>query len=138
MTPLPELAISIRQPWTHCIMELGKDIENRNWKTNFRGRICIHAALGMTRDEHADCLATVAAINRLFPDRVMTVPTRANLQRGGIIGTVEIVDCVSDSDSPWFFGKYGFVLRDPQPVPFIPARGALGLFKWQPLEGGVA
>ena len=47
---------------------------------------------------------------------------------GGIIGEMEIVDCVQHSDSRWFFGPYGFVLRDAKPVSFIPRKGSLGFF----------
>lgn len=52
-------------------------------------------------------------------------------KRGGIIGTAEIVDCVEHFDSPWFFGPYGLVLHNINPVEFIPVKGALGLFYWK-------
>jgi hypothetical protein len=52
------------------------------------------------------------------------------LTRGALIGEVDIVDCVTDSDSPWFTGKYGFVLANPElysrPKYY---RGELGLFE---------
>ena len=51
-----------------------------------------------------------------------------NLPRGGIIGSVNLADCVYQSDSPWFQGPYGFVLSDPKPLPFIPFKGQLGFF----------
>jgi hypothetical protein len=54
-----------------------------------------------------------------------------HLDRGGIIGSVEIVDIVTESESPWFEGPFGLVLRDPRPCLFIPARGALGFFRWK-------
>jgi len=54
--------------------------------------------------------------------------TSKNIERGGIIGSVEIVDCVTESNSRWFMGRYGFVLRDPKPLPFIPWKGQLGFF----------
>jgi hypothetical protein len=41
---------------------------------------------------------------------------------------VEIVDCVKRSESKWFFGEYGFVLRNPIALPFTPHRGQLGFF----------
>ncbi|WP_297836795.1 hypothetical protein [uncultured Roseibium sp.] len=31
---------------------------------------------------------------------------------------------------PWFFGPVGLMLRDPQPVDFIPSSGVLGFFRW--------
>ena len=43
--------ISIRQPWASLIIHHGKDIENRDWGTNVRGRVLIHAAKGCTREE---------------------------------------------------------------------------------------
>ena len=32
-------ALSIRQPWAWAIINAGKDIENRQWPTKFRGSI---------------------------------------------------------------------------------------------------
>lgn len=116
-------ALSIRQPWAWHILNSGKDIENRNWKTKVRGRILIHAAQGMTYrelDGANDFAARITGIKfPVFGD---------TFKRGGIVGSVEIVDCVDASDSPWFMGNYGFVLRDPRPLPFIPWKGQLGFF----------
>ena len=132
MDSLPKLALSIRQPWAHCIMALGKDIENRNWHTRLRGRICVHAAKGLTTDEYSECMTTIRYVHETRPfSSQPTVPSRHTITRGGIIGTVEIVECVTGSESPWFFGRFGFVLRNPQPVPFIPVKGALGFFDWR-------
>src|SRR5690606_36026391 len=44
--------LSIRQPWAWLICNGGKDIENRNWRTLYRGHVFIHAGKGMTRDEY--------------------------------------------------------------------------------------
>jgi hypothetical protein len=35
-------------------------------------------------------------------------------------------------ESMWFFGRYGFVLRDAFPLPLIPCRGQLGFFAPEP------
>ena len=117
------IALSIRQPWASLILKAGKDIENRCWPTKFRGRILVHAAKGCTRDELEAALdfAEDASGTRYTVD-LKTIP------RGGIVGSVEIVDCVSASASPWFVGEFGFVLRDPQPLPFTPFKGSLGFF----------
>ncbi|EDQ33918.1 hypothetical protein HPDFL43_05675 [Hoeflea phototrophica DFL-43] len=56
------------------------------------------------------------------------------LRRGGIIGSVAVVDVVTESDSRWFFGPRGLVLADPEPCDLIPAIGALGYFAWQPVS----
>ncbi|MGV1768753.1 ASCH domain-containing protein [Agrobacterium vitis] len=137
MSDLPKLALSIRQPWAWCIINLGKDIENRDWYTKFRGPVCIHASKGMTRDEYEGCLATVHTISRTHPFTPGgAFPALKELARGAIVGTAEITACVDRSTSPWFFGRYGFVLHNVKPVDFIPVNGALGFFDWRRnLEG---
>lgn len=114
-------AISVRQPWAWLIIHGGKDIENRDWPTKVRGRVLIHAAKGMTEDEYHDAWVMARGVESIPPVAGM-------LHRGGIIGSVEIVDCVERSTSPWFFGRFGFVLRNQIPCEFRPMRGMLGFF----------
>lgn len=124
----PVLALSVRQPWAWAIIHAGKDIENRSWQAvshglRQRGRIAIHAAKGMTRDEYESARDFMASLK-------VTCPAAIDLKRGGIVGSVDMVDVVDHSDSPWFFGPRGLVLKDPEPCDFIPCLGALGFFKW--------
>lgn len=135
MSTIP--CLSIRQPWASLILKAGKTIENRDWSTKVRGRILVHAAQGMTRFEHEAAIAFAVDAIRADPrnvDATRTVTLRElgfafeDLPRGGIVGSVDIVDCVRRSDSPWFVGRYGFVLRDPKVLPFVPWRGRLGFF----------
>lgn len=128
---LPRLALSVRQPWAWAIIDpvARKDIENRSWQAvnhglRQRGRIAVHASKGMTRDEYEDACEWIAKVCGV------TVPPAASLDRGGIIGSVEVIDVVSESASPWFMGPRGLVLRDPQPCAFVAAKGALGYFNW--------
>ena len=120
-------ALSIRQPWAWLILNAGKDIENRDWRTHVRGRVLIHAAKGMTIDEWGDAWG-FAEGSGASTKAIAAGVTSKNIERGGIIGSVEIVDCVTESNSRWFMGRYGFVLRDPKPLPFIPWKGQLGFF----------
>jgi hypothetical protein len=131
------LALSIRQPWASLIVKAGKGVENRDWPTKVRGRILVHAAKGMTHAEYEDAIDFAVHAIRADPRnagaaKIVTLRELGfavdALERGGIIGSVEIVDCVQHSDSPWFMGRYGFVLRDPQPLPFRPWKGQLGFF----------
>lgn len=122
-------ALSIRQPWAWLIMHAGKDIENRVWQTPVRGRILVHAAKGMTRNEWDDAMDFAAGIPSEEHLKAPEVPMFDYIERGGIVGSVEIVDCVHVSNSPWFCGPFGFVLRDPQPLSFRPFKGALGFFE---------
>ncbi len=99
-------ALSIRQPYPHYIFHKGKDVENRDWPTKGRGWFIIHA--GASKVELSE--------------------GEYNLPRGGIVGMARIIDCVTEMDSQWFYGRYGFVLRDAFPVPLIPCRGKLSFF----------
>jgi hypothetical protein len=128
--PPPDIALSVRQPWAWAIIHCGKDIENRSWQAvnhglHKRGRIAIHAAKGMTRDEYQKARDFIDGLGYVTPDAHA-------LLRGGICGSVEVVDVVRQSDSPWFFGPRGLVLKDARPCPFIPAKGELGYFQWTP------
>lgn len=134
MLDLPTRALSVRVPWDFAILEMGKDIENRGRPHNFRGLVFIHTSSWWKGDEVAEDRDTALEIAR----RTLPGGWRAGRHHdlfnhtprlGRITGMVEVVDCVTDSDSPWFFGPVGFKLRNP--VAFknpVPCKGALGFF----------
>ncbi len=125
--------LSIRQPWAWLILNAGKDIENRDWPTDLRGTIWIHAAGSMTKDEYR---AAAITAGRIVPG--VNIPAMVSLPKGGICGRVTITDCVTSSPSPWFFGKFGFVLEDPVTrVPFHPSVGRLGFFDLAPADAEI-
>lgn len=119
-------ALSVRSPWWWYILR-GKDIENRDWWTAQRGRVLLHASKSWVRRDIAEDYA--AAVKMGGPEIGREEWQRLRACSGCLVGAVEIVDCVRDSSSRWFQGKYGFVLRNPVTfaVP-IPYRGALGFF----------
>lgn len=123
-------ALSIRQPWAHLIVNGYKDIENRDWPTRFRGPVLIHAGKRLTDDDYEDCRDTIQIIRQRGHQIETGNPKIAELRAlcGGIVGIAEIVDCVSKSDSPWFFGTYGFSIKNARPLPFQPLKGQLGFF----------
>lgn len=129
-TPNTIPCISIRQPWAWLIVHGGKDIENRTWSTRVRGRILIHAAKGMTLAEWNDCYWWVRTHVRV--SLAMAIPMVDHLPRGGIVGGVDLVDCVDRSTSPWFVGRYGFVLANAKALPFVPLTGQRGFFPVHP------
>ena len=109
-------AISIRQPWAALIVAGIKDIENRSWSTNYRGKLLVHASKKF--DKGGWSLA-----------KRFNVPQSMLDYRGGIIGEMEIVDCVKESNSDWFEGPYGFVLKNAKFLPFKSCKGKLGIFE---------
>lgn len=102
-------ALSIKQPYPHNIFYNEKDVENRDWPTKGRGWFIVHAGVSKTELDMDD-------------------PEEAAMPRGGVVGMARIVDCVQQMESRWFFGRYGFVLRDAFPLSLIPCRGQLGFF----------
>lgn len=117
------IALSIRQPWAWLIVHGHKDIENRDWYTGQRGIFLVHAGKGMTRAKYEGALDTIDYVGK-----PIALPPFEQLERGGIVGQAELVDCVRESPSKWFFGRWGFVLANVRPLPFIPLKGSLGFF----------
>jgi hypothetical protein len=114
-------ALSIRQPYAWLIVNGIKDIENRTWATNFRGRVLIHAGVTYPKRDYADDAEDYPDIYGIeYPPREQMI--------GGIVGVATITGCVNKSDSKWFNGPYGFTLADAKPLPFVPCRGLLGFF----------
>lgn len=117
-------ALSILQPWAWLIVNGHKDIENRNWWTGFRGPVLIHAGKTYPKRDYESDVEDYTHAYGSYPLREEMI--------GGIVGIATIVDCVKQSESPWFNGPYGFVLRDARPLPFRPYRGQLGFFEVAP------
>lgn len=124
-------ALSIKEPWAWLIVQGIKDIENRTWRTNYRGRVLIHASRSFDQRGYDWLVAGPSPlITFTFPDGFPT-PESFRPTMGGIVGVVEIAGCVSDSPSPWFFGPFGFQLRGAKRLPFRALRGMPGLFETQ-------
>lgn len=113
-------ALSVRQPWADLIVNGIKDIENRAWPTDFRGRLLIHAAMTV---EWEDVQEVYELLGLAAPEDYQPVA-------GALLGWTEIVDCVKIHPSRFFHGPYGFVLRHSErlarPVPW---RGQRGIFQ---------
>jgi hypothetical protein len=114
-------ALSVRQPWAWLIVSGLKDIENRPRRSHYRGPLLIHAGLSL-----ASC--TVDNIHWLNENFSVQIPR--GLHTGGILGIVEVVDCVEHHKSRWFYkSNFGLVLANPRRLNFRPCKGALGLFR---------
>ncbi len=120
-------ALSIQQPWAWLIANGCKEIENRDWPTKVRGQFYIHAGKKIDKD-------AIDWIRGEFPH----IPLPSEFEVGGIVGQARIVDCITASDSPWFFGKFGFVIKDAIPLPFRPYKGQLGFFEITDSKGGTS
>ena len=81
-------ALTVKQPWAWAIVMGYKDVENKARRTNHRGPVLIHAAKQM--DPNGFQLLWELGVYRKLPDE---------LPLGGLVGLVEIVDCVTNADS---------------------------------------
>ena len=119
----PIRVLSVRQPWAWAIVSGCKDIENRSWRTGYRGRIYIHAGLKRApRDQ-------LARFERLTAR--LGIAASCDDVRGAVIGYVELFDCTTRAVSPWYVrGNQAWHLRGAaalaRPVPLV---GRLGLFE---------
>lgn len=132
---LPEMALSVRQPWAWAIVAGHKHLENRSAKAisfmvPVRGRRAIHAAKGMTQAEYAEAY-------EFMRGQGVICPPPGALIRGAIIGSVDVIDWTKFSTDPWFFGPRALVLRNARACEPIASVGALGYFRWKPSFGAI-
>jgi hypothetical protein len=118
-------AISIKPQWAWLIVHGHKDVENRTWRTNHRGKLLIHASgHKITKAEYADFVECCKSA------KIKTYPAIDGFKKSGIVGSVEIVDCVEKSKSRWFYpGGYGFVLKNARTLRFKPMNGKLKIWE---------
>lgn len=110
--------LTLRQPWAWAILVAGKDVENRTWTTNYRGRFFIHAA--QTYDKQGES----------YIQNHLGIAVPSSLPRGRIVGSVELIDIVQNSESQWAMPEqFHWVLANPFPLTDQkPIKGRLGLW----------
>jgi hypothetical protein len=82
--------------------------------------LLIHAALNL--DSFAEHTESV--------ERQHGISVPLELDRGGIVGVVDVIDCVANHESKWFEkGCFGWVLANPRRLKFRPCKGAVGIFR---------
>ncbi len=127
----PEFALSIKQPWATLVLLGLKTIEIRRWTASIRGRIYLHA--GKIPDERQEGWARI-------PEEHFGLTAR----RGGIIGAIDLVECLTYSsqreftrnrqlhlnEPNWFLPPrmFGFRFEKPAIVPFRPILGQVKFF----------
>lgn len=127
-------ALSVRQPYAWAIIHGGKNVENRQWRTPYRGPLLIHAGSRL----HAH------ATSRPWPADAALAP------RGGFVGVVDLVDVIPQEmphtrhlhpkraewsrwwTSPWADdgARYLWILENSRTIEpaFVPARGLQGIY----------
>lgn len=118
LSKLPVL--SIRQPFAWLVVNGIKDIENRWMRTHYRGPLLIHASKSR---------AAVDPESLGYWSKLAKVALPEDYDFGGVIGMVQLVDCVKRHPSAWRErGGWGWVLSDAHPIKFRECKGAVGFF----------
>jgi hypothetical protein len=112
--------IVVRQPWAWLIVNGHKDIENRTWRTRYRGALLIQASANLPSKRALEEYRTIAK------KRGVTLPDE--FETGGIVGIATLNDCVTKSKSKWFEGPVGWQLAKPRRLQFFKLKGRLGIF----------
>jgi hypothetical protein len=118
--------LSVRQPWAWLLVNGHKTVENRSRRTSYRGPILIHASLKHDLIASHQIDQPSLLTGPFLPISDMALPK--NLPLGGIVGMIELTDCVEQSSDPWFTGPFGWVVANAKRLPFVAMRGKLGLF----------
>ena len=110
--------LSIKQPWAELILQGKKTIELRKWNTNFRGEFLIHTS-------------------KMSDLKAMKEFGFKKLPNGFIIGKAKLINVKKYDNEEEFnldkdkhlatvdWGKYGFILANPQRIKPISAKGNL-------------
>ena len=122
--------ISIKQPWASLIMFGYKNYEFRSWKTNYRGRLLIHASKNVDKQ----AMQRFEKLNLKYP-------------LGVIMGEVELTDCVKMTNdlanilylkdnvvykNVLDYDKYGWkIINVKRYDQYIPINGKLGLWEFE-------
>ena len=70
-------ALTVKEPWASLIINGYKEYEFRSWKTNYRGKILIHAGMSLEKD-----------MLERFKDYNL------ECSKGAIIGEALLTDCI--------------------------------------------
>lgn len=115
--------ITVRQPWAWLIVTGAKPVENRIWRTDYRGPLLIVASKRLAPTPFEEIA------------RKYSVAIPAELPRGGIVGIAYLDDIVDEHPSPFFNGptdekgrrNWAFVLSHARELPPTPCAGSLHL-----------
>ena len=126
-------ALTIMQPWAELIASGEKRVENRTWRTRYRGPLAIHA--GVSRE--------------WFDESEQGTGDRGQYDFGAVIAVAELVECLpfdeakqrrlpgdeldwladhEHTQGPWCW-VLSNVRRLPEP---IPCTGRQSLWEWEP------
>lgn len=126
--------LSLTEPYATLIKDGKKKIETRSWKTNYRGKLYIHASSTKIPKEYKNNV------------ELMSLVDINKLNYGNIICSCELIDCVQMTDEfieeilknkneyisgVYAKGRYAWILKDIKILDKpIKAKGHLGIWNF--------
>lgn len=131
--------LSLTEPYATLIYEGIKKIETRNWKTNYRGKLYIHASSTKIPKKYKD------------KKEIMSLIESKELNFGKIICSCELVDCIEMTKEfidnlkennyieyitgEYEIGRYAWVLKDVKKLDKkIEVKGHLGVWEYKEIK----
>lgn len=126
-------ALSLSQPWCWAVLHAGKHVENRSWQPPIAmidQQIAIHAAKSWDDKAvymSAATLTPLTPVGYLLGHGIDTFPSRrASYDESALVGLATIdrivttADTLAEDQKRWFFGPFGWVLKNvlalPRPI----------------------
>lgn len=127
--------LSLTEPYATLIAKGIKTIETRSWKTNYRGKLYIHASSTKIPKEYKN------------NEKLMSLINLNELNYGNIIFSCELVDCIEMTDKfiadikknkneyitgVYAVGRYAWILKDIKVLDKpIKTKGHLGIWDFE-------
>ncbi|MGI6233265.1 MAG: ASCH domain-containing protein [Prevotella sp.] len=93
--------LSVRQPWATLLVSGIKDVENRTWAPNYKGRILIHASSAKIPKNFA-ATGIFEQMNAIENEQLFgNIPGYDEMDYSTILGYVTIDGDINDSTSIW-------------------------------------
>jgi len=129
-------AITLHQPWASLVAKGWKQYETRDWPTNHRGLIVIHAGRKPKgKQELREHDKVVASFKDLLNEDCPYSAVVAIAQLTDVIlMTDEFIGQQTETElrcGNWAVGRYAFKLENVRAIEPIPAVGKQGLWKWK-------
>jgi hypothetical protein len=128
-----EKTLSILQPWATPIALGLKDIENRSWKTSYRGKILIHTSAKWDRSVKFPINLFNSKQFESLPEALRLQIMNKKLPISSIIGEFTLVDCIENSSSIWAAkNQWHWVLKNQKiyKTPITNVKGSLNLWNF--------
>lgn len=105
--------LSMHQPWASLLIEGFKRFEGRNWSTEVRGPLWIHAAQRVPTPEEIEAVESQCI--DMYNDASERPDLPERYPTGVLLGRIELVDCLNDEE---YHTKIPDELREPSECKF--------------------